>query len=154
MPQADAAKPATDGNGPTGSLSIIRSLKPDQPAAGFETFIVIAADGSLIGVVTRRELLDPALDDRKRVRDLVTRRPAVVFEQNTLREAADHMVRERVGRLPVVTRQAPRRVVGIISRSDLLSAHQDRLDAAMVTETPPIARGWLRRQAKRNRTAS
>src|SRR6185503_7610439 len=49
MPQADAAKPATDGTGPTGSLSIIRSLKPDQPAAGFETFIVIAADGSVTG---------------------------------------------------------------------------------------------------------
>lgn len=49
MPQADAAKPATDGTGPTGSLSIIRSLKPDQPAAGFETFIVVAADGSVTG---------------------------------------------------------------------------------------------------------
>jgi len=37
------------------------------------------------------------------------------------------MVREGVGRLPVVERKAPRRVIGIISRSDLLSAHQRRL---------------------------
>ena len=117
-------------------------------------FPVVAGDGTLLGVLTRRNLLDPKVDEHAKVRDLLTRRPAVVFEENTLREAADHMVRERVGRLPVVTRDAPRRVVGIISRSDLLSAHQDRLDAAMVTETPPIARGWIRRQAKRRRKAS
>ena len=114
-------------------------------------FPIVAADGTLLGVLTRRNLLDPTMDERVSVRDLLTRPPAVVFEENTLREAADHMVRERVGRLPVVRRDAPLRLVGIISRSDLLAAHQDRLDAAMVTETPPIARGWIRRQAKRRR---
>ena len=114
-------------------------------------FPSVAADGTLLGVLTRRNLLDPTMDERVSVRDLLTRPPAVVFEENTLREAADHMVRERVGRLPVVNREAPLRLVGIISRSDLLAAHQDRLDAAMVTETPPIARGWIRRQAKRRR---
>ncbi|HTI62003.1 MAG TPA: chloride channel protein, partial [Gemmatimonadaceae bacterium] len=121
------------------------------PETTHQGFPIVAGDGTLLGVLTRRDLLDPNLDERARVRDRLTRPPAVVFEENTLREAADHMVRERVGRLPVVTRQAPRRVVGIISRSDLLSAHQDRLDAAMVTERPPIARGWIKRQAKRRR---
>jgi H+/Cl- antiporter ClcA/CBS domain-containing protein len=123
---------------------------PDTTHQGFP---VIAGNGSLLGVLTRRDLLDPKHDETQRVRELLTRPPAVVFEENTLREAADHMVRERVGRLPVVTRQSPRHVVGIISRSDLLSAHQDRLNAAMLTESPPIARGWIRRQAKRRRTA-
>ena len=60
------------------------------------------------------------------------------------------MVREGVGRLPVVSRTDPRTVRGIISRSDLLSAHRIRIEAAMVTETPPIGRGWLRRQARRS----
>jgi H+/Cl- antiporter ClcA/CBS domain-containing protein len=117
-------------------------------------FPVVADDGTLLGVLTRRNVLEPTLDERTIVRELLTRQPAVVFEENTLREAADHMVRERVGRLPVVTREAPRQVVGIISRSDLLAAHQDRLDAAMVTETPPIARGWIRRQAAKTRRAA
>ena len=124
-----------------------------EPETTHQGFPIVNGDRVLLGVLTRRDLLDPKLDERARVRDLVKRPPAVVFEENTLREAADHMVRERVGRLPVVARQAPRHVVGIISRSDLLSAHQDRLDAAMVTETPPIARGWIRRQAKRRRGA-
>ncbi len=112
-------------------------------------FPVLDDDGLLLGVVNRRDLLDANRDGRERVRDLMTERPAVVFEENTLREAADHMVRANVGRLPVVSRADPRRVVGIISRSDLLSAHAGRLDAAMVTESPPIGRGWLKRQARR-----
>jgi predicted transcriptional regulator len=47
-----------------------------------------------------------------------------------LREAADHMVRENVGRLPVVSREKPDKIVGILTRSDLLSAHAQRLDEA------------------------
>jgi predicted transcriptional regulator len=46
-----------------------------------------------------------------------------------LRDAADQMVRAGVGRLPVVERHAPRKVVGMLSRSDLLSAHAGRLNA-------------------------
>jgi H+/Cl- antiporter ClcA/predicted transcriptional regulator len=112
-------------------------------------FPVVDGDGALIGVVTRRDLIDPQNDGSCPVRDLVHRSLAIVFDDNTLREAADHMVREKVGRLPVVKRQDPRKVVGIISRSDLLAAHQHRLNAAGVTEAPPIGRGWLRRQARR-----
>ena len=40
---------------------------------------------------------------------------------------ADHMVREDIGRLPVVSREDPRKVVGMITRSDLLRAHEKRL---------------------------
>ena len=62
----------------------------------------------------------------------------VIFDDNTLRQAADHMVRARVGRLPVVRRAAPRLVVGILSRSDLLEAHEDRLDEALSAQVPRL----------------
>jgi predicted transcriptional regulator len=58
----------------------------------------------------------------------------VVFEDSSLREAADHMVQEGVGRLPVVSRAAPRIPLGILSRSDLLAAHQKRLEETHVAE--------------------
>jgi signal-transduction protein with cAMP-binding, CBS, and nucleotidyltransferase domain len=47
-----------------------------------------------------------------------------------LREAADHMVEREVGRLVVVSRQTPHRMVGIITRGDLLAAHARRLREA------------------------
>jgi len=94
-------------------------------------FPVLDEDSLLIGVVTRRDLSDPVYADDEVVAEIIARAPAVVYEDSTLRDAADHMVLEGVGRLPVVDREQPRVVVGIISRSDLLSAHAPRLSAAL-----------------------
>ncbi|HSN19661.1 MAG TPA: chloride channel protein [Usitatibacter sp.] len=93
-------------------------------------FPVLDRSGLLLGVVTRRDIFAAEHPADLPVRRIVRRSPAVAFSDNTLREAADHMVRERVGRLPVVDRDSPRRVIGIISRSDLLAAHESRLAAA------------------------
>ncbi len=108
-------------------------------------FPVLEESGDLIGVVTRRDLMAAAT--ARTVREAIKRPPAVAFEDSTLREAADHMVREGVGRLPVVTRETPNRVTGIISRSDLLAAHQQRLRAAHRVEhsIAPLLRRRVRR---------
>jgi predicted transcriptional regulator len=52
----------------------------------------------------------------------------VIFDDSSLREAADQMAREGVGRLPVVSRLEPQRIIGILSRSDLIEAHLRRLE--------------------------
>ncbi|WNG61537.1 chloride channel protein [Archangium gephyra] len=93
-------------------------------------FPVVDGMGRLVGVITRRELLEGEVVEGRRVRELIRKPPAVVFEDSTLREAADHMVREDVGRLPVVKRGEPWKVVGILTRSDLLAAHRRRLEDA------------------------
>ncbi len=54
----------------------------------------------------------------------------MVYEDNTPRDAADHLVLQGVGRLPVVRRDNSRKVIGMLSRSDLLGAHAPRLEAA------------------------
>jgi CBS-domain-containing membrane protein len=38
------------------------------------------------------------------------------------------MARENIGRLPVVDRSEPDRVIGIVTRSDVIAAHGLRLD--------------------------
>ncbi len=65
-------------------------------------FPVLDEGGRLLGVVTRRRLLEPGLADTAHVRDLLERAPAVAFADSSLREAADLMVMEGIGRLPVV----------------------------------------------------
>jgi CBS domain-containing protein len=82
-----------------------------------------------VGVLTRRDLVGSTEDESVPLSALVRRAPVVVFTDNSLRDAADQMVRGAVGRLPVVERAAPRKVVGMISRSDLLGAHAGRLAA-------------------------
>jgi chloride channel protein, CIC family len=99
-------------------------------SATHQGFPVLTDEGVVVGVLTRRDLLDPECDATKTLAQAITRDPVVVFEDSTLRDAADQMVAEGVGRLPVLERTRPHRLVGIISRSDLLSAHAPRLQAA------------------------
>jgi predicted transcriptional regulator len=97
--------------------------------------------------VTRRDLLDLDSEVTARVGELVSRAAVVIYDDSSAREAADHMVHERVGRLPVVSRADPRRVIGIVSRSDLLEAHERRLHARhRVERTIDLSTrlGWVR----------
>jgi CBS domain-containing protein len=112
----------------------VMTVRADEPlrdvrarGVSHQGFPVIDADGNLLGIITRRDFLDASRRETTPARDLITRAPAVIYFDNSLREAADQMVRENVGRLPVVERAHPRRVVGIITRSDLLRAHERRL---------------------------
>jgi predicted transcriptional regulator len=64
------------------------------------------------------------------VAGLVGRPVLGVREDHSLREAADHMVEHEVGRLVVFSRSEPERMVGIVTRGDLLAAHGRRLHQA------------------------
>ncbi|HWB78730.1 MAG TPA: chloride channel protein, partial [Nannocystaceae bacterium] len=81
-------------------------------------FPVLDGSGVLLGVITRRDL-DRAPDDAP-LRARIVHETVVVRDDGTLREATDRMVIAEVGRLPVV--DAAARLVGIITRSDLLRA--------------------------------
>lgn len=82
---------------------------------------------NIVGVLTRRYLLDPEIPGSKKVHELIKGFPRVVYDDLTLRDAADHMVNHDIGRLPVVTRQNPGKVIGMLTRSDILGAHRKRL---------------------------
>lgn len=104
-------------------------LDSGAPAARHHGYPVVDRDGKLVGVVTLRDLADPHADPAAPLARVIKRPPAVIYEDHTLREAADHMVEEGVGRLPVVSREDHTRMVGLISRNDLLEAHRPRLEA-------------------------
>jgi CIC family chloride channel protein len=98
------------------------------PGTQHQGFPVLDGDAQLVGVVTRRDLFGADVTGSARVRDVIKRPPVVAYEVSTLREAADLMVEMNIGRLPVVSCAAPRHVVGMLTRSDLLSAHKRRLE--------------------------
>jgi H+/Cl- antiporter ClcA len=96
------------------------------PGTTHQGFPILDESGVLSGVLTRRVLLDPLNAGDVTIQDLIRRPPSYVYEDLTLRDAADHMVRHDIGRLPVVSRQS-RELIGILTRSDILRAHRRRL---------------------------
>jgi len=114
--------------------AVQRWLSSGTPGSEHQGFPVVDETSTLLGVVTRRDLYGPNVVPTLRVREILKRPPVVVYEDNSLREAADIMVREELGRLPVVLRTGPRQVVGMVTRSDLLSAHRRRLDEAYTAQ--------------------
>ncbi len=109
------------------TLAEVRAwINSHAPGSSHQGFSVLDAKGTLQGVLTRRVLLDPAHQEDVQLHTLITRRPSIVYADNTLRDAADHMVNHDVGRLPVIDRDS-RRVIAMVTRSDLLGAHRRRL---------------------------
>jgi H+/Cl- antiporter ClcA/CBS domain-containing protein len=89
--------------------------------AQHQGFPIMSAEGHLRGVLTHRDIMGHVESDATQTVDsLLHRPPVVVFDDCVVRQAVDHMVRHGVGRLPVIARSDPGRVVGIISRSDIL----------------------------------
>jgi H+/Cl- antiporter ClcA len=133
---ADFASPRVVSFRSADTLARLRSFFAGrEPGSQHHGFPVVDDEGQLLGVVTRREVLDPSRADDEEVGRLLGRPVTVVFADSSLREAADLMVSQGVGRLPVVSRADPRRLTGIVTRSDLLSAHARRL-----AENEPVAR--------------
>jgi H+/Cl- antiporter ClcA len=111
------------------TLASVRAwLSSRAPGTGHQGFPVNDSNGDLVGVLTRRDIFHTEEPETSQLWRIIKRPPAIVFEDNSLREAADHMVNEEVGRLPVVARDNPRKVTGWLTRSDLLTAHRQRLE--------------------------
>jgi chloride channel protein, CIC family len=86
----------------------------------------VVKDGCLVGVVTLEDVrsLPDVARDRGRVRDITSKDVVVAYPDETVHSALDKMHTRRVGRLPVVDRNNPTRILGIISRHDLVRAHE------------------------------
>jgi H+/Cl- antiporter ClcA/predicted transcriptional regulator len=95
---------------------------------------VLDEKGELAGVLTRTDLLnewiEAALEDPDSspthagapiiAFDLIARPPVTVFPWESCRTAAERMAHSGVGRLPVIAPDKPGRVIGLVTRSDLL----------------------------------
>jgi chloride channel protein, CIC family len=104
-----------------------------HPRSGYthQGYPVLDIGQRLVGVVTRSNLLAcPHLEgaDGCTVADLLLQPAIVASADETCRTVAERMADAEVGRLPVVARDDPDRVVGIVTRSDLLKARERYLE--------------------------
>jgi CIC family chloride channel protein len=108
---------------------------------------VVDADGSLEGIITRSDILrsleqDPA--GSMTVLEAGRGDVVVTYPDEILHEASAKMLRHKIGRLPVVDRGNPRKIVGYIGRQGIMEARVRRLEEEHVREIGWLA-GWRRR---------
>ncbi len=87
------------------------------------------------------------------IRDLVCRPPKFVYEDTSLRQAAEHMANHGIGRLPVMSRANPPQLVGILTRSDVVNAFRRTADQHRRAE-PTIRFGAASRVWRNGRKSS
>ncbi|MBV6522005.1 MAG: H(+)/Cl(-) exchange transporter ClcA [Gemmatimonadaceae bacterium] len=107
-------------------------------------FPILDKSDTLVGVLTRRDLLSTEAEGAS-VASLITQLPRFVYDDCTVRQAADHMVNHDIGRLPVVNREGKPRVIGMMTRSDVLSSYRMRI-AEYEPEAPSRNLPFLRRR--------
>lgn len=95
------------------------------------SFPVVDPEGLLSGVVTledfRAVVFETGLDDLVVVKELATTRVITVFPDEDLHEALEKIGTRNIEHLPVVSRENPRRLVGILSHRDIISAYNNTL---------------------------
>jgi H+/Cl- antiporter ClcA/predicted transcriptional regulator len=112
---------------------VLRDFFLGRDGQGHQAYPVVDAEGKLLGVITRRNLLEdwvsehlsrPDADGPTKdliiAYDLIHRDPITVFPWESCRTAAERMAEHGVGRLPVVSPDEPTKVIGMVTRSDLL----------------------------------
>jgi CIC family chloride channel protein len=98
--------------------------------------------GRLFGVVTRRSLLEPD-SARRTVDDVAVRDPVVAYPDETLRAIAYRMAEHGLTRLPVVARDDPRHVLGLVTLAQLLQGRLVDLEEARSAERVLTVRALL-----------
>ncbi len=98
---------------------------------------IVDGGGRLVGIITRSDLMHALEKDPQGgvgVLDAGSHPPIVAFEDDLLRDAVERMLSHDIGRLPVVARGDPSRLVGYLGRSGIVSARQRLLEDENVRE--------------------
>jgi len=108
---------------------------------GHSLFPVVDENRGLAGVVTRKEILKRLAQVRRdgaapvRISEIALEKPVVAFAGEPLRMVVQRMAESGVTRLPVVESRNVRRLVGMISLSDLLRARAQNLEEERARDT-------------------
>jgi H+/Cl- antiporter ClcA/CBS domain-containing protein len=106
---------------------------------------IVDDHGHLVGLITRGDLLRALESDpegKQTVLEGGSQQPIIAYADESLYDAATRMLQRNIGRLPVVERLDPKRLVGYLGRSGILSARLRVLEEEHVRE-----QGWWPRKS-------
>jgi chloride channel protein, CIC family len=132
--------PAVPANTTVGALTE-RIARHDPAVARHEALLILDDAGQLTGIITRGDMLralDKDSSGAMTVQEAGSTRLVVTHPDELVSEAAAKMLRNDVGRLPVVDRADHRKVLGYLGRSGVMAARLRRFQDEHVREP-----GWF-----------
>ncbi|MDE2325473.1 MAG: chloride channel protein [Betaproteobacteria bacterium] len=102
-------------------------LDTDAPGSRHLGYPVLGAGGALLGVLTRKDLFNAGVDPSQVMGSLVRQPAVIVREDATLAEAMRKLAVHDIGRLPVTAQDGSGRLVGMLTRSDILAVWREHL---------------------------
>lgn len=107
-----------------------RIARGDPQVARRQGTPIVDAQGELVGLITRSDLVrvleqDPEGDIT--VLDAGSRNLIIAYPDEPLKDAVGKMLKNGVGRLPVVSRDDPRQLLGYLGRTGLLEARMRKM---------------------------
>ncbi len=115
----------------------------DPSVTTHQGVFIVNEKQELAGIITRADLmraLDQDPSGSMTVLQAGSHKLVVTYSDEVLYDAAARMLRANVGRMPVVSRQDPGRILGYLGRSGIMAARLRRLDEEHVREP-----GWMQR---------
>jgi chloride channel protein, CIC family len=142
-----------------GELAGRSSGRPAEGSLGYgkkplnltEGLPIIGNEGELVGIVTQSDLMRSLENDplgAMTVIEVGTKEPIIAYPDELAHDAMYRMLQNNIGRMPVVSRDDPRKMVGYFNRSSVLGAWSRQMEDEGVRE-----HGWLRRWRRGDRTS-
>ncbi|GAB4262620.1 MAG: chloride channel protein [Deferrisomatales bacterium] len=109
----------------------LRQILQFIPASRHVTFPVVDSGGRLAGILSLQDFREVAyeegLEDLIVAGELCTREVITVFPDESLHEALGKLGYRNIEHLPVVSREDPGRILGMLSRRDIVAAYNKAL---------------------------
>jgi len=143
----DAEPPLVPAKTSVGELAE-RIARGEPALTKHQALLLVDVYGLLMGIVTRGDLVRALERDPQgelTALEAGSAEPQVAFPDERLGDALTRMLHWGYGRLPVVARDDPRKIVGYLGRAAMLEARRQRLHDEHVSEP-----GWLKTTLRTN----
>jgi CIC family chloride channel protein len=109
---------------------LVRDLVAKLRRTGHHGFPVVDKKGDFVGVVTIADVeaaMTKGSPTDLTVRDIASKSVTVAYTDDYIHDVLVRMGSQDVGRIPVVDRRNPKRLLGVLRRHDVLSAYSKSL---------------------------
>jgi H+/Cl- antiporter ClcA len=132
----DKNPPTIPANMPVTKLSELIA-QGDPSLSRRQGTLIVDCEGLLAGIITRGDVVRALLDKSAAaitVADAGKRNPIVTYANELLHDAISKMLKNDVGRLPVVERENPRRIIGYLGRANVMAARSQHIEEECLRE--------------------